>query len=320
MLLNWLFYYFKAFGVAPIKFELKLLNCGKLKRWVFTSSRKNLIYNLLLIFGVGVANYYSLMLILNPFYKYDKHYFYMQVVSMLCTIFILTSSCIQQNKLPAVLNRIIEIKETIVHSHLCTMIPEKLSQEITLIFSLSSLLWFATNFTLCLYPDGLFRLQPLVLSTSDAIQSALALQYIVVLKFFKYILKIINDRFLGLSDNAMITNRMNNSITLAESEMEAHNFLRLRNSFSAMCKISQELSNYYSFLLLFFLVAKFVIFTIQLYFIVELILKQEVIVAIIAFFICTFYIVGCAFFMVLLAASVSQIANEVNWALFFLSI
>lgn len=116
MIVKCVFYFFKVFGLATTNLKLRETNDPESWDWSFNSSVGSILYNFIIICALILLNYHTIGYMKAVNYRVKNRseeiiYFWSDISSISCTIFILLIYCNKQKKLMLIASKISEARE-----------------------------------------------------------------------------------------------------------------------------------------------------------------------------------------------------------------
>ncbi|OXU30343.1 hypothetical protein TSAR_012982 [Trichomalopsis sarcophagae] len=267
-----LFYYFKVLGVGTLAFDIELAkNIGT--RYIRISySKRAIVYNVILIFILIVSHIFSI----PYFYRLTNRMTFekvsdslQEVVSCTTAFFILAKFCLTSDELISITNRIIKITKSSLSLNPENDHMKKLSLEIGTIIAVNCFIWISI-FTAAAVDDLSFLHYDLTVYSSNFVISALMIQYSVILKFVKYQFKMVNENLIDYSERESFKIRLS-----IDSRTQDDGLLQLRKLHASISEVSRDVSNFYSYSMLFCVLHVFFAMILSSYYLAKPIVLRE---------------------------------------------
>lgn len=246
-----IFYLFKAFGLATMKINTKLINNNKIEV-SFTHSRNGLMYNFIMILIITIFNYINFKDLKNLFDQSHMNEFersidtIRMVFSIVCSIIITIKFCFQQQKITKILNRIMSLINSLTINKNRTKIKRiSLAYRILLMCLVNSASWIVLIVTIELQT---FRGMTYIITKylCELIINYTVLQYAIISKLVNHLFKSMNDNFYLVVKKSYSSNKVNiiyNDGTFSGSRTKLDNLHDLHLS---LCKLSEKISDFYA--------------------------------------------------------------------------
>lgn len=243
-LLKCSFYYFKVFGMATMTFHESPEENNVYHRCWFVYSIAGTIYNLCLLTGLTVSNYFSLSYLFNyqaPSVSMFENIFdvMVDILAVLAFILILLTFSIKQNIIVEIANNITRIREStrILRTEFdCEM---AIFSEVALIILIIGVIWFIKVITMCMRSSECILANSSIYFTDLSITSIM-LQYSFILIFLKKIFNSMNDDlFKAFQDLTSLPIEKRRYLKLS-------NLSQLQHLYVQLFEVSQDISDFYS--------------------------------------------------------------------------
>lgn len=267
ILIKFLFYYFKIFGIATLSFEV-VLNTKRTLCFHFKTSKASLIYNILLIFSSLIMSSLS-MICLNERDvrtqrgKFDRVFYRAQeTLNLSVLILISIVYCIRQNQLVNLTNKINGIWGLLLMIDNNSINNFQCLNNIIKILVVNILMWIiavlaGTGYGIQYFPFYFGA------NFSKLIITALFLQYIAILKLLQDFYRIANNNLQVILYNQCVIENLN------VTQEKIKRILIMHDIHVQLDKIALELSNFYEKPMLFCLLSSFTELTCSCYVLVE---------------------------------------------------
>lgn len=198
MFVKVIFYFFKVFGLATMKFNIPSANNKKARDFFFTHSRKDVFYNILLIFSSFILNYFSFKNIHKLYKRANMSEFecIIDIIRLIlantCMLITLVVFCFRQTQATKILNNIISIKASL------EMLNQTLFKKSLTIFSnviqiviLSTFTWCLSSIAVVFYTYEIF-ICFIAKYLCDLINYFVIMEYALILQSIRQLFEVIN--------------------------------------------------------------------------------------------------------------------------------
>lgn len=244
MRFKFLINFFQVCGIAPINIEVSRDN----HHYSFTTSSKNVAYNILLISCIflinGLSWYFRVTLEAYIVLKYNAGI----VFVIFGSVTVISVFCVKRAKQIRILSDINRIRENLNEDDDDRNV-NIIFERIKIIFFMYAFCWIGLSMTLFWF-EIYISLITLVLNMNYFILSTVAVQYCFIVIFMQYLFAKINENLLYTlkyvdNCNAILAIDVNRDLT------------RLWNQYAELSKVSRCLSNFYSFNILLVIIEVF---------------------------------------------------------------
>ncbi|NP_001177460.1 gustatory receptor 43 [Nasonia vitripennis] len=242
-----LFYYFKVLGIAPISLYIKSTKKSASQCVVFTRSNRALVYDVVLILNLVTANIYKILYLClrvssTKIITIEAVTNCLEdFVTCLSAVFILIIICFSREKLSAMVNAISGLTECLDGFGVENPKKHKLQLEIGMIILVNITTWILVFVTTAV-AEFSYLLYDTIMYSNVIVVNALLIQYGVVLKLLRHNFKMLNENLLVISQEVPIKIQ-----SPVESNRRVERLSQLRKLHASMCKVSRDVSNYYSY-------------------------------------------------------------------------
>lgn len=241
---KFLFYFFKVFGSATISYYHVWISEKKSWILVFKKSLIGISYNIVLIVFSIPANIISVIV-------FSKHKIFAQspqeillftfygILFGFGNVFTLIVFVFQQAKMASIANKIYKLRELRSDNN-------STKNKFFSILLINFLFSFGATILLSLFSRKISIIHAIVLNLNIFVVFFLFIQYVIVLKIIRGFFKFINDT---LNNELFSQSKLNLKLTLE----------KLMHSYSCVCDISQEISDFYSLPLIWAILNMFIL-------------------------------------------------------------
>ena len=320
-----MFYYFKMSGVATMSFNSKSDKINKLyESYILTYSILGILYNLSLICLIVTINYYGIFELLKS--SFNEISQFSRIIDIIVTEFMTITSIIILLRFSVQQNKAITIGTIVNKLKKMSMILNNQQNKTEKSFCISIIIVFVSNFIfwvirIILTPipsENLFTsiCFHIAIESCTVINITTATQYNVILLQIKQIFKIINDSLLDFSKECAwikqigLVHSNNTGRTMLVEKLQYSRRLHFSTS-----KISEDVSDFYSFPMFFNILQVYMSSTLYTYYVGEpVILGNSALPAIVYLYCC---LSVCALFAPIInltkavSATVSEVINLV---------
>ena len=315
------FYFFKVVGLATIKIDLESNEKKFVRDLQFTHSRCGIVYNLLLSCLIIVLNCFSI------YFGYKVNFMSRgafeitiniieTIFTIFTSIFILTVNCIQQEKIIDIANRMK------ILTCLSMSLNRKLCYKKTLFSCNIKRIWIIniTTTLLVLLTSSVInkeiRIYHIAIYPCFLIISLTIIQYSIILKLLNELFKILNASFFYIASVSVSPEEIFSTQTSDKNFNDllviADALPDLQDAYLSLCKLSTDLSNFYSLISLFCISNIFVTLILFSYFIAIPMVNGIMSLALITGYIHSlFYVLHFITLLVILTKCVQAVTLEV---------
>ncbi|OXU23541.1 hypothetical protein TSAR_011653 [Trichomalopsis sarcophagae] len=242
-----LFYYFKVLGIAPISLYTRSTKKNASQCVVFTRSNRALVYDVVLILILVTANIYKILYLClrvssTKIITIEAVTNCLEdFVACLSAVFILIIICFSWEKLCAVVNAISGLTECLDGFGVENPKKYKLQLEICMIIFVNITTWILV-FVITAVAEFSYLLYDTIMYSNVIVVNVLLIQYSVVLKLLRHNFKMLNKNLLVICQEVPI--KIQSSV---ESNGSVERLSQLRKLHASICKVSRDVSNYYSY-------------------------------------------------------------------------
>lgn len=266
-----IFYFFKVCGLATVKLIDIRMKGNKISCWITEKSELGSFYNIILILILILTGVPGTKFAIesNYFGMYQKEVTVVTIVDVyfeLCSIIVLMTFCVQQEKISFIANKIsdaVELSVIIDTKKFCESDPVTFATKKVLLFPVISsfIVIIGIIFTTALHQNISIICFGICHLLSFLINSCVFLQYSLILDFIRNLFKLINDTFKKLSNPPI-----NGPCKIWDHEIKQPIKIdKLMQLYILLCEISEELSDIYSFTMMWCIINDFLYLFISLY-------------------------------------------------------
>ncbi|NP_001177449.1 gustatory receptor 30 [Nasonia vitripennis] len=311
-------YFFKLSGIATLNFDFKLsTNRSKKFSSTFTRSKTGIAYNAALISLITIVTNYLIEFQINHnMYKnfYDKLDIGYAALISVTAVLILVKFSFQQEKTLTIANELNEIRDSLSLND-CSVDGKghALRRFIVLVFLAHFLfltILFSTSYVLNNTTINIVRttLNYIAIYLSNFIMHSMMLQYSIILKLIEHLSRGINDDLVEFSRPPQGLNSL--TFTKKTTSQRVGQLANLRKNFSSLCKVSQDVSEFYSWPMLLCLSCNFIAFVRAAFYIAMPIVHGTDAFTANIYVRCCCYISHNAFSLIILTKSVTASMTE----------
>ena len=269
-----IFYFFKFFGVATMTLDTTSKNNTKQNNQIFIRSKKGFLYNVFLICLTIGSIYYSVKLayISDLVVRNFTEKLIDAWQTMLClftSMFVLVMFCVQQEKVIRISNELTAFTKLSRNfdQRTCTKTESILLNEVKIILFANLLTTIASVVSI---PTDYFDVIMYFISVTlySLVINAMLIQYTVVLKVICHMFKTINASLLCTLEESTVES----DITFIKNytqRMKLNQVSQLRDFYISVGRLSKDVSNFYSPLMLFCCMNIFFTLLIYSYYVVK---------------------------------------------------
>lgn len=306
-----IFYFFKLSGTATMSFKTTWIETKNMWQWTFKQSYCGIVYNVLLI--IFIAALYSSTSLFAYSINYNRKHQFEKVMcvivdgwAVLTAIFILVSLCFQQKnaiKLAEKINKIREFSQSVdgrvsnKRYYIMTLNLKILSKNILILLFLT-----------CISIDKIiFSVYLCILSICVMIINASFMQYSTILELIRHFYEFINKNLRGISeiDTVKSINISCSRYIYLQVKLD-----RLLHMYSLVTELSQDISAFYSQVMMMCSIYVFLSTVFNAYFFVKPVLEQNLVVHI-DDFVSLLYITFQGSSLIVLTIAVDSTIDEV---------
>ncbi|NP_001177451.1 gustatory receptor 33 [Nasonia vitripennis] len=314
-----LFYFFKMFGMATMKYEISTIKNEKIKkRRLFTYSKIDIVYNSFLILVTTILNIILVGLKIDDKTSLPNVRGVQKITDVvqfgfatLTCVFILVYFCARQKKAIEMADQICQIYGSMIVNNCDTGEKRSILLITLFVFSINFIFWLvmiitSVNVTMATPNNLIFYY--LAVYSCHVIMQTLLMQYSIILNMIGYFFLHINKSLVILlkKPNQLFLDAQCRNIDKTRGER----LLKMRKTYLILCKISEDISDFYSPLMFFCLSVTFVTLIRSGLYIAVSIADKESNLTIKGMIHCIGYVVHYYFLLVMLTKKASKIVTE----------
>lgn len=277
---KYLFYFFKICGVATMSLKTDSINCNNKKSYIinFTTSKIGIVYNILFIFLLTTLKYFTIKILIETDYggkiKFEKvintiH----DGFTLFASAYILIVFSIRQKRAISLVNdlKLVWQSKSVLNTKQMENKNHTLINAVKNIFLVNSFTWFLFLITSVVGDWDLF-VYNISSYLSSMIINSIFMQYSIILNLIQKIFISINESLLRLLNSSSSVIEVS-SIHSKNSQCNVNKLLFLKNLHSSVFKLSRDLSDFYSHLMVLCILYVFLTFVLFGYYVLVPIVK-----------------------------------------------
>lgn len=314
---QFLFYFFKIFGLATMSITFKFNGVNNTNRSIFVSSRNGLIFNVFLICSLLYLGYICVEdVYCDDYYlrlKYDRiSETFQTLFSFLVALVIIAKFSMQQEKVVKISNQLYCIAISIMNLRFKKCEKSHLKQNICVILFIEIIFWVIIIFGNLEYSG--FNITIFLQFFPSLIINFMTIQFTAILRLILELFATLNFNFQCVPNRFVFPKRLNSYRTekIAENDKIIF-FNELRLLYLSLCEMLEEILNLYVFLLLLTISYMFTCSVSFIYYPTKAIIVGYPLPFLVQLS-CWIWIVSFVFKAAILTSSASQIVAEVNFS------
>ena len=269
--INFIFYFFKVFGLATIDLTIKWTSKNRVS-CICSCSKKGILFNIIIIIYITTINYIihvhtrkntqKMPIIdgkatcMNSFgFQFpcevnfrnfeetiEKVHYGNQIFNSFAILIIF---CFRQKRAIKIIGRIIEVRESLIN--LNSKIYNKcevVSKNIAMIFLIIIVVW--SLYVVSFPTANIIHILSCISSYSSIfIINSVLIQYSIILAIVRKLFQVLNDNINDIKMNPTLFSKIS-TVTKSSSQLKLDKLLNLRNLYSSLSAISHDLTKFYS--------------------------------------------------------------------------